>query len=289
MRLFLSVSRFHIVAIAMMGTFTFGWLFTGRYPWLLTAVCGLDWFIVNLLNRVVDLKEDKANEIVGTSFVERNRRALIILGVLTLAGSFVLTYALVPEITWLRIGYQTLGFAYNWAILPGGRRIKEMYFLKNTSSGMGFLITVFAYPLAANASTPFPEGITTATIIVTGIFFLLFELSYEAIYDLRDAAGDALAGVRTYAVVHGEAGALRIIDTLISASMLALIAGYVTGVVPWRIFIMIVAPLLQLILYKRAYARGLTARDCISITWVGAALLFAYHIWILLGLPGVGL
>jgi hypothetical protein len=29
-----SVGRLHIVAIAALGTFTFGWLFTGRYPHL---------------------------------------------------------------------------------------------------------------------------------------------------------------------------------------------------------------------------------------------------------------
>ena len=34
---------------------SFGWIFTGEYPWLLAAVCAVDWFVVNLLNRVVDL------------------------------------------------------------------------------------------------------------------------------------------------------------------------------------------------------------------------------------------
>ncbi len=49
---FLGAGRFHITAIAALGVFTFGWLFTGRYQWLLTLVCALDWFIVNLTNRV---------------------------------------------------------------------------------------------------------------------------------------------------------------------------------------------------------------------------------------------
>ena len=33
-----SVGRLHIVAIAALGCFTFGWLFTGHYPWLVTAL-----------------------------------------------------------------------------------------------------------------------------------------------------------------------------------------------------------------------------------------------------------
>ena len=50
-----SVGRLHIVAIAALGTFTFGWLFTGHYPWLLAGVTAFDWLLVNLLNRVVAL------------------------------------------------------------------------------------------------------------------------------------------------------------------------------------------------------------------------------------------
>ena len=34
---------------------------------------------------------------------------------------------------------------------------------------------------------------------------MLFELSYEVLYDLRDVDGDRAAGVRTYPVVHGLA------------------------------------------------------------------------------------
>jgi hypothetical protein len=64
-----SVGRLHIVTIAALGTFTFGWLFTGRCPWLLASVSAFDWFLVNLLNRVVDLAEDQQNAIPGTDFV----------------------------------------------------------------------------------------------------------------------------------------------------------------------------------------------------------------------------
>src|SRR6266516_2150873 len=109
-----SVGRLHIVAIAALGCFTFGWLFTGHRPWAVTAVCALDWFLVNLLNRVVDVKEDDANGIAGTELVVRHRRG---------------------------------GLAYNWRIF-GGRRIKQLYFWKNAASATGFLLTVFAYPLA---------------------------------------------------------------------------------------------------------------------------------------------
>ncbi|RLB52712.1 MAG: hypothetical protein DRJ42_14005 [Deltaproteobacteria bacterium] len=289
-RLFASVSRLHIVAIATLGTFTFGWLFTGAYPWLLAAICAVDWFVVNLLNRVVDLQEDKANRIVGTGFVEQNRRLLMVVGFGALFASFIGTYLVVPEITGLRLAYHALGLSYNWPLLPGKRRIKELYFFKNTASGMGFIITVFLYPLASIgwSLAGAPAGVTTATVVLSAAFFLTFELSYEAIYDLRDAEGDAEANVRTYAVVHGEAGALRIIDALIATSIVVQLVGYGAGLLPWRFFIMVVAPVAQLFLYKRAHRRGLTSKDCISLTWLGAGMLLAYHLWVIAGLPGVG-
>jgi len=288
---FSSVGRLHIVAIAALGTFTFGWLFTGRYPFFLAAVCALDWFVVNLLNRVVDLPEDRANRIVGTGFVDRHRRLLSVLGFALLGGSLAGVHFVAPELIWLRVGYHSLGLAYNWPLLPGRRRIKQLYFFKNTASAVGFMLTVFGYPLASAGWGTDPgalaPGISWATIAVSGVFFFLFELSYEVLYDLRDAPGDAASGVRTYPVVHGSRAAVRIVEALIASSVLVLVGGYALGVVPWRIVVMVLAPLLQLTLARRALRRGITSADCVGITWLGAGLLLAYHVWVVAGLPGV--
>jgi 4-hydroxybenzoate polyprenyltransferase len=286
LRLFASVSRLHIVVIAALGAFTFGWLFTGRHPWLVTAVCALDWFLVNLLNRVVDLPEDTANGIVGTDFVARNARALRTFGFATLAASIAVVLVVAPALTPWRLAYHSLGLAYNWPLLPGRTRIKQLYFWKNTASATGFLLTCFAYPLAW-AHGALAPSVTATTIGLSGAFFFLFELSYEVIYDLRDARGDAEAGVRTYPVVHGERGAVRIVDALCAASLAALAIGFATHVLPWRVAVMGVAPLLQLVLYKRWLRRGITSADCVRLTWIGAGLLAAYHVWVACGLPGI--
>src|SRR5881628_1339494 len=84
-----SVGRLHIVAIAALGCFTFGWLFTGHHAWAVTVVCALDWFLVNLLNRVVDVAEDRFNDIPGTDFVARHRRGILTFGFFTLGLSLV--------------------------------------------------------------------------------------------------------------------------------------------------------------------------------------------------------
>jgi 4-hydroxybenzoate polyprenyltransferase len=288
-----SVSRLHIVAIAAMGTFTFGWLFTGEHLWVLSAICALDWFLVNLLNRVVDLPEDRENRIVGTDFVGRHRRAITAVGLGLLFGSLVLVHLSRPELTPLRISYHLLGLAYNWPLLPGRRRIKQLYFWKNTASATGFVITCFGYPLApalgawlTGRAVELPPDVGAFTVVLAIAFFVPFEVSYEVIYDLRDVEGDRGAGMRTYPVVHGTDGAARIVDALLVLSLIPLVLGYALGIVPWRLTIMAAAPLVQFALYRRALRRGLTARDCIGLTWLGALLLLTYHLWIAAGLPG---
>ncbi len=290
---FVSISRLHIVAIAALGTFTFAWLFSGEYLFWLAGLSAVDWFIVNLLNRVVDLDEDRVNRITGVAFVDAHRSAIVKVGFGLLFASLAVSAVLHPALAALRAAYHLLGFAYNWPILPGRRRIKQLYFWKNTASAAGFVLTCFLYPLSLIGWGADPAllapGITLTTIIVTAIFFSLFELSYEVIYDLRDEPGDRAAGVRTYAVVHGVKGASRIIDGLILTSVAVLVSGYATGVVPWRIVVMVLAPVMNLVAYRRFLARGITSADCIRLTWVGAGLLLAYHLWVVAGLPGVGI
>jgi 4-hydroxybenzoate polyprenyltransferase len=283
----LMISRLHIVAIGALGTFTFGWIFFGRYPWLLAAVCALDWFLVNILNRVVDREEDLHNQIPGTAFVSRHRRGITALGLALLGGSLVGLHLVLPAITPLRAAYHLLGLAYNWPLLPGGRRIKQLYFFKNTASTTGFLITVFGYPLAAGGGLA--PDVSWATVLWAGLFFFPFEMSYEVIYDLRDAPGDARAGIRSYPVVHGLRAAMRITDGLILSSMAVLGLGYGLGLLPWRVMIMIFAPAIQLVFYRRAVRRGITTRDCVLLTWLGVALLITYHLWVVFDLPGAQL
>lgn len=284
----LSIGRIHIVAIGALGTFTFGHLFTGKHLFGLAAVSGLDWFLVNWLNRVVDLKEDSVNRIRGTELVGRSPRAFTIFGFSVLTASLAAIHFIYPQITILRACYHALGLAYNYPLLPGKRRIKQLYFWKNTASATGFMITVFGYPLAVSG-WQFPEGVTIATVVLAGAFFFAFELSYEVIYDLRDAPGDRQAGVRTYPVVHGESGAVRIIDGLLGISALVLVVGYAFGAAPWRLFIMIAAPLIQRVVYRRALQNGITSATCTGLTWLGAGLLLTYHLWIHFRLPGAEL
>ncbi len=195
-----SVARAHIVSIGALGALTLSWALCGVRDESVAAFAAVDWFLVNWLNRLTDLVEDKANGIEKTDFVAMHKTAVVGAGIFVLVLSFLLTWQLVPALLFWRSAFHILGFAYNWPLLPGKKRIKELYFWKNTASATGFLLTCFAYPLALH---PLRTDLTLAALFFCMAFFFLFELSYEVLYDLRDAKGDAVAGVRTYPVVHG--------------------------------------------------------------------------------------
>lgn len=278
-----SIARLHIVVIAATGTLTFAWVLCGARPWGLALLCASDWFVVNLLNRVVDLKEDAANDIPGTAWVARHRRAVLGVGFGVLGLSFALTLLFAPTLAPLRVAFHLLGFAYNWPLLPGRRRIKQLAFWKNAASATGFLITVFGYPLALLRTR---DDVTPLAVGATMLFFFLFELSYEVLYDLRDVEGDRLADVRTWPVLFGVQTGWRIAAAQMLAAFAVLVVAYASRAVPWRIAVMAIAPLAQLVVASRIVKRGITTADCVALTWLGSGVLVSYHVWERLGLPG---
>src|SRR4051794_29572394 len=102
---FFQVTRFHIIAIACLACLTFGWLFSGERLWAALALCALDWFIVNLVNRVADLEEDRANGVVGTQLAAEYGRAFEIACAALLVGSLVAVHVVVPAVTPWRVAF----------------------------------------------------------------------------------------------------------------------------------------------------------------------------------------
>ncbi|MGM0574846.1 MAG: UbiA family prenyltransferase [Myxococcota bacterium] len=287
-----SILRLHIVAIAVTAALAFSWLLTGALRPEVALLGGVDWLLINLLNRITDLKEDQANDIRGSDLVGRHPRVFTAAWIVLLVGSFTLGHAVLPDLTPWRVGVQIIGLGYSVPLVPtlkGLRRFKDLYFLKNFMSAVLFCLTGFAYPLvAAGGGPPDVPGGWAALAVLVG-FFVPFELTYEILYDLRDLEGDRLAGVPTYPVVHGAERSRQIIDGLLLLSTLVLAVGLGAGVVGVREGLMLVAPLVQVAYYRPRFRRGLTRSDCIRVTWLGAGLLMFYLVgnllWLAAGLP----
>lgn len=285
----LSIMRYHIMLVAMTATLAFGWLMTGEYPFAIAGVVGLDWFLINLFNRVTDIEEDLENGIVGTEEVAKRRRLLTIALFALQLGSLAITAFVAPRLLPFRVVVQAIGLAYSYRLVPtpsGWKRLKELYFLKNFGSAVLFVLTCFVYPLAQAAWHPIISWGAIAALVV---FFVPFELTYEILYDLRDLPGDRAAGIPTYPVVHGQAIAVRIIDGLLLLAAGTIIAAIGAKALGMREGLMLVAPLAQWIFYRPRVARGLTSHDCIVLTHLGSAQLVLFLIgtaaWLAAGLP----
>jgi hypothetical protein len=90
-------------------------------------------------------------------------------------------------------------------------------------------------------------------------------------------------------VVHGPERARQIIDALLLASGLVLLAALLSGLVGLRELLFGAAPLSQLFFCRQRLARGLTSADCIWLTHLGTAQLLLFvagtNLWLRLGLP----
>ncbi len=285
----LSIARYHIVLIAMAGMLTFGWLMSGQYLFGLAVIVGLDWFLINLMNRITDIAEDRRNGIPGTERVARQQRLLTWGSALLLAGSLAATQVLWPQLLPWRLLVQVIGLAYNYRLLPtpsGRSRFKELYFFKNFASAALFILTCFVYPFVVTRPAITLSG--TAVLTLAG-FFLLFEHTYEILYDFRDLEGDRAEGIPTYPVVHGPAAARRLLAVLLWLSAAVLLGGLGRGALGVREGLMLAAPVVQWLYYRQRLAVGLTSGDCIRITHLGTGLLVLFlvgtAVWQHLGLP----
>jgi len=285
----LAIARYHIVLVAMAASVVFGWLMTGLYLFAVALVVGLDWFLINLLNRVTDIEEDLKNGIRGTERVAARKRLLTAGSFVLMLGSIALTHFIWPALTPYRLVVQLIGLAYNYNIVPTPRglsRLKEIYFFKNFGSSILFVLTCFAYPLVASGA---PRVMGWAGIVALALFFVPFELTYEILYDFRDLEGDRQEGIPTYPVVHGPARARQIIDGLLLGSSLVLAFAILGGALGVREGLMLAAPILQFAFYRPRLRRGLTPRDCIVLTHLGTAQLLLYLVgtasWLRAGLP----
>jgi len=289
-----SILRLHIIAIAVTAALVFGKVLTGEL-WVGVALLGgLDWLLINLLNRVSDVEEDQANKIRGTERLVGRHGLVLGIWVALLIGSMVVGHVIAPELTWLRGMVQLVGLGYSYRIVPTVsrrglvlKRFKDLYFLKNFMSAMLFVATCLFYPVLT--AHHFAPGYGWLSLVALALFFVPFEITYEILYDLRDLEGDRLANVPTYPVVHGEAVSAKIIDGLLVLAFVALVTSVLVGLLGVRELLMVVAVFIQYAFYKPRFRRGLTTRDCIQLTWLGAALLLVWlggtAAWEAAGLP----
>jgi 4-hydroxybenzoate polyprenyltransferase len=281
------LTRPHLVLVAALGSLVFGWIFTHSFVVLVAGVCAVDWFVVNALNRFSDFDEDAKNRL-ALHDLELPRRPLTLAQPMAIVGTAIAAGHLVcPELTALRVAAHACGLAYNWPLFPLSRRLKSVYVVKNLASATGFLLTAFGYPLclAWAGRLPCRPDLGWTGLVLLGVFFFLYELTFELLFDLRDRQGDAAAGVRTIATVHGSRRTGGVVAVLLSVASGLLAAGYLFEWVPLRMLVLVVGPAVTALLWWKSKV-AVDERTCVGHCLATCSLLCAYLIWAFLELPG---
>jgi 4-hydroxybenzoate polyprenyltransferase len=273
-----SLLRLHIAAIAALAAAVFAWLFDGSIGWIAAGLCGLDWCLLNFWNRIADVEEDEKNGVEGTRLIRRTGKDLsrFALGIFSL--SIFAGLKLGWRLMLLRLAFQAGGMLYNFGV--AGRRLKQLFLLKNLFLGLLFIASVIGYPIALDRQLP-----PMPRLIALAIFFLPLAIAYGLIYDLRDAAGDAAAGLVTVPVKWGPKRTRALIEMLLALSAAALLVGYLFSALRWRELVMIAAPLQQAMVLRFWSPREVTRRNAEGVTWLGAVQLASYLAWVSIGLP----
>jgi 4-hydroxybenzoate polyprenyltransferase len=161
----------------------------------LAVACICQW------NRLTDVEEDALNCPEELKDAQSKSRAIKIF--CFAGGTIAILLALFTEPAWPLAGLvafgAAVGYFYNTPFIPSKPhlRLKNMYIIKNVSSGAGWSLGLLAFPML-RAHTQ-PDGL----FLMAFIYMFAMVMTYEIMWDIRDVEGDGRAGIRTLPVVLG--------------------------------------------------------------------------------------
>ena len=278
----LELSRLHLFLVGATSSLVFGYALTGQFQWNMMWIVMLDWFIVNFCNNATDWKEDSVNNVSYSSTAKKNHNTIVIFSALVTFISFLPHFWFLPCLFGPRVLGHALGILYNFPVLPGHKRLKQIYPLKNAASCLGFLITLFLYPLSCYDLAP---GVNIWNVVGLLGFFIPLEIAFEIIYDLRDLPGDRAAEVHSFPVVCGSAWAKRAVIILDLVSIVSMFGALGFDFLEWKHGVMVFGALLHLSVFFYLNHLDFHPSHVIIITWSFVLCQITYVLWILFGLP----
>jgi 4-hydroxybenzoate polyprenyltransferase len=246
---FVILNRLHIIfsAPAIM------WCWSA---FLKTPFLKIDYFIITLTvacicqwNRLSDVEEDTLNCPEDLKDAQTKIRAIRIF--CYAGGIIAIVLAISTEPAWRIAGLvafgAAVGYFYNTSLLPSKPhlRLKNMFIVKNLSSGAGWSVGLLAFPVMRTHTQP--DGL----FLTAFVYMFAMVMTYEIMWDIRDIDGDARAGIRTLPVVLGIGGA-RICSALLQLICMAVIAsGLINDVLTpvWSLYLLPCVFLLTLIAF----------------------------------------
>jgi 4-hydroxybenzoate polyprenyltransferase len=195
------LNRLHIIVSAP----TIMWCWS---EFLKTPFRGIDYLIITLAvacicqwNRLTDVEEDTLNCPEDLKDAQSKSRTIKIF--CYAAGTLAILLAFFTEPTWeiavLIVFGATVGYFYNTPLCSSRPhlRLKNMFIIKNLSSGAGWSAGLLVFPMLRVHAQP---GWMFFTAFV---YMFAMVITYEIMWDMRDIAGDNKAGIKTLPIMLG--------------------------------------------------------------------------------------
>jgi 4-hydroxybenzoate polyprenyltransferase len=161
----------------------------------LAVACICQW------NRLTDVEEDSLNCPGDLKDAQAKSQAIKIF--CYAAGSIAILLRFFTEPTWstvtLIIFGAAVGYFYNTPLWPSKPhlRLKNMFIVKNLSSGAGWSAGLLVFPMLRVHAQPDWMFFTAFA------YMFAMVMTYEIMWDMRDTAGDNKAGIKTLPIVLG--------------------------------------------------------------------------------------
>ena len=195
------LNRLHIIVSAP----AIMWCWSG---FLKMRFHSIDYLIITLAvacicqwNRLTDVKEDALN--CPDDLRDAQTKSGTIKIFCYAAGTIAILLAIFTEPTWKLAGLvafgTAVGYFYNTPLLPSlpHLRLKNLFIIKNVSSGAGWSLGLLVFPMLRTHTQPDWRFLTAF------VYMFAMVMTYEIMWDIRDVAGDTLAGIRTLPIVLG--------------------------------------------------------------------------------------
>ncbi len=161
-------------------------------PLLALAFCGT--LLVYLADRALGLSpEDRFNRPGRLAWVRRHRRGAAALALAAMLGAALTLPLLRPATLWAGAALGGVGLVYVVPVLPRGRRLKTVWFLKPVAISAAWAVGGVVLP-AVEAGAPLTGGM--AALVA---YRFLFVGANALVADWGDRRGDARAGLCTVA------------------------------------------------------------------------------------------
>jgi 4-hydroxy-3-methylbut-2-enyl diphosphate reductase len=251
-------------------------ILSGRTPDLiLPSLAFLYIYAMHVLNRLLDKGASTYNDPERASFYRRYRSALILSGLVALAGALVFSAFLGLSSFLATAGLSLLGTVYSLPIVPLRKRHLWRYSKIKDIPGSKTLAQAFAWG-AVMALLPLlgsPRGPWTGEVVS---FLFVFSLVYvrSAFFDIFQVQGDLIVGSETLPITLGEKRTLWLLRWVILAgSMVLAVAPLIGWVGPFAYVLLLCYGTLTLCIF--AYERRSLYPGTRSEAFVEASLFLA--------------